>query len=197
MCIRDRSRGRRTLDCPHGRERNCGNNEKRPQQNVEFSKCPVHININEAEDGSWYTTKTVLTHTGHPILKKNYYSHEHNKRLNAEDKEYLKDLHNAKANPRNIADCLSQKTGKTYTSQDVRNIIKKVKDTDLESPKAEEVLSDISNSGGFVQYSRDPVSKCINVLYIQTKDMRDMLKEEKPNLYQNDTYNFWDTERRL
>ena len=51
------SRGRRTLDCPHGRERNCGNNEKRPQQNVEFSKCPVHININEAEDGSWYTTK--------------------------------------------------------------------------------------------------------------------------------------------
>ena len=128
---------RRTLTCAHGRKRKLGENEDRPQQNVKFTKCPVLINLNKAEDGTWYTTKTVLQHKGHPVSKKNFYSHEHNKRLNEEDKDYLKELHKAKANPKNIADSLSNKTGRNYSSQDVRNIIKTVVETDLNTPKAE------------------------------------------------------------
>ena len=178
---------RRTLCCAHGRYRKPGENEVRPQQNVKFTKCPVVINLNEAEDGTWYTTKTVLEHQGHPVSKNNFYSHEHNKKLNEEEKEYLKELHRAKASAKNIADSISSKTGRNYSSQDVRNIIKTVTENDMDSPKAEQVLADIVNAGGFVRYHRDSVTNCIDVLYIQTADMREMLKNEKPNLFENDT----------
>ena len=112
--------------------------------------------------------------------------HEHTKRLQEEDRDYLKDLMNAKANPKNIAACLSQKTGKQYNGQDVRNLIKKIDESDLCKPKAEEILGKIKDAGGNVLFTKD-ANKQVDVLWIQTADMVNMLKKEKPRLFQNDT----------
>ena len=101
-------------------------------------------------------------------------------------KEYVKDLLNAKANAANIATCLNQKTGKSYNGQDVRSIIKKISETDINSPKAEEILAKIKDGGGVVSYSRDN-NNFVDVLWIQTADMVNMLKNEKPRMFQHDT----------
>ena len=81
---------------------------------------------------------------------------------------------------------LEPKTGKSYNGQDVRNIIKKISETDINSPKAEEILAKIKDGGGVVSYSRDN-NNFVDVLWIQTADMVNMLKNEKPRLFQHDT----------
>ena len=113
-------------------------------------------------------------------------NNEHTKRLNEEDKDYLIDLKNAKANPKNIATCLNQKTGRQYNSKDVRNLIKKIDDSEVDKPKAEEILGKIKDAGGNVSYTKD-ANKRVDALWIQTGDMVEMLKKEKPRLFQNDT----------
>ena len=108
-----KTKGRRDLECPHGRKRKQSVNEERSRQSVKYTKCPVGITISEdTNTGKWVVTKAALEHFGHPISKKNFYSHEHTKRLNEEDKEYVKELRKARALPKNIASSLSEKTGK-------------------------------------------------------------------------------------
>jgi hypothetical protein len=46
--------------------------------------------LNENDDGSWEITKTVLEHFGHVVSKRDYYLHEHTKRLNENDEDYVK-----------------------------------------------------------------------------------------------------------
>ena len=48
------------------------------------------ININEQEDRLFVITKAVLEHIGHIVSEKDYYSHEHTKRLSDKDKIYGK-----------------------------------------------------------------------------------------------------------
>ena len=74
-------KGRRHLDCPHGRSRKGSTSEARPVQNVKFTKCPVRVVLVENDDGSWSVAKTILDHFGHTVSKKDYYAHEHTKRL--------------------------------------------------------------------------------------------------------------------
>ena len=179
-------RGRRCLDCPHGRNRKGGARDARPKQALKFTKCPVTIVVNENEDGSWEITKTVLEHFGHAVSKRDYYLHEHTKRLNEDDKDYVKELLTAKANPNNIATCLNQKTGKLYSGQDVRNLIKKINDNETDNPKAEDILGKIQDAGGRVAYTKNS-ENFVDVLWIQTADMVHMLNKEKPRLFQNDT----------
>ena len=121
------------------------------------------------------------------MSEKEYFSHEHTKRLNEEEKVYVKDLTKVKANPRNIAACLKQRTGNDYSTQDVRNIIKNIEKTDFSVPKVDEVLAKIKAGGGIVRYIKDPVSGFVEVLLVQTRDMRELVKQEKPKFYQNDT----------
>ena len=116
-------RGRRCLDCPHGRNRKTGVREVRLKQNLKYTKCPVSIVLNENDDGSWEITKAVLEHFGHTVSKKQYHMHEHTKKLNDNDKEYVKELMTAKVISNIIATCLNQKTGKEFSGQGIRNLI--------------------------------------------------------------------------
>ena len=95
-------------------------------------------------------------------------------------------LKNAKANANNIATCLNQKTGKIFSGRDVRNLIKKIEDNDLNPPKAEDILAKIKDAGGRVSYTKN-AENLVDVLWIQTADMVNMLGKEKPRLFQNDT----------
>ena len=60
-------KGRRCLDCPHGRNRTGTTRDTRLKQGVKYTKCPVSIVLNENDDGSWEITKTILEHFGHPV----------------------------------------------------------------------------------------------------------------------------------
>ena len=179
-------RGRRCLDCPHGRNRKAGVREIRLKQNLKYTKCPVSIVINENDDGSWEITKAVLERFGHTVSKKEYYMHTHTRKLNDDDKEYVKELMTAKVTSNNIATCLNQRTGKEFTGQDVRNLIKTINENDIDKPKAEDILASIKDAGGRVFYSKNDENK-VSVLWIQTADMVNMLEKEKPRLFQNDT----------
>jgi hypothetical protein len=68
-----------------------------------------------------------------------------------------------------------------FAGQDVRNLIKKIGESDLSTPKAEEILGRIKDAGGVVSYTRDS-NNFVDVLWIQTADMVDMLKKERPRL---------------
>ena len=143
------------------------------------------IVLNENDDGTWIITKAELEHFGHTVTKKDYYKHQQNKRLNEEEKVYLKELIKTNTSARNIADCLSQRTGKEYSRLDAHNLIRKLSDED-DSPSAEAILANIKDAGGNVSYSKDE-NKCVDVLFFQTHDMVDMLKNENPRVYQSDT----------
>ena len=99
-----KTKGGRDLEWPHGRRRKQGANEERPKQSIKYTKCPAGITISEyANTGKWVITKAALQHFANPISKKNFYSHEHTKRLNKEDKEFVKELQKARALTKNIA----------------------------------------------------------------------------------------------
>ena len=143
------------------------------------------IVLNENDDGTWIITKAKLEHFGHTVTKKDYYKHQQNKRLNEEEKVYLKELIKTNTSARNIADCLSQRTGKEYSRLDAHNLIRKLSDED-DSPSAEAILANIKDAGGNVSYSKDE-NKCVDVLFLQTHDMVDMLENQNPRVYQSDT----------
>ena len=72
-------------------------------------------------------------------------------------------------------------------SWNVENIIKNIEKTDFSVPKVEEVLAEIKGAGGVVRYVKDPVSGFVEVLLVQTRDMRELVKQERPRFFQNDT----------
>ena len=53
-----------------------------------------------------------MEHDGHPITSKLFYSHQQSRKLDDDDKEFVKGLLRVRANARNIADVLTEKTGK-------------------------------------------------------------------------------------
>ena len=112
-------RGRRYLNCPHGRKRCTKTTGDRKSQNVKFTKCPVSILIQENWDKTWTITKVNLEHFGHVVTEKEYFRHAQNRKLNKEEKDYLRELLKTKASTKNVAACLSRKTGKEFNSKDV------------------------------------------------------------------------------
>ena len=75
---------------------------------------------------------------------------------------------------------------KELSGQDIRNLIKTIKEKNIDKPKAEDILSNITDAGGRVFYSENDKNN-VSVLWIQTVDMVHMLEKEKPRLFQNDT----------
>ena len=123
----ERVKGRRCFSCPHGINRKTTGKGERPGQRLKFTNCPVKVNLNEQEDGSWEVTTCHLEHEGHPLTSKLFYSHQQAKKLDDDNKDFVKGLVKAKTNVRNIADVLSERTGKDFKTQDVRNIVSRMK----------------------------------------------------------------------
>ena len=59
----------------------------------------MKVNLNEQEDGSWMVTSLFLEHLGHPVTKADFYSHQAARKLDDTDKEFVKELVKARANP--------------------------------------------------------------------------------------------------
>ena len=61
-----RIRGQRGYKCAHGVERKSrSKDEQRPYQRIKFTGCPVKLNINEQEDGTWMVTSSISEHVNH------------------------------------------------------------------------------------------------------------------------------------
>ena len=58
---------------------------------------------------------------------------------------------------------------------------------DKETSPVEQVLGDIRENGGEVKYTKADGSDNVDVLWVQTKDMRDHLQRIKPHVFQCDT----------
>ena len=101
-------------------------------------------------------------------------------------KEYVKELMTAKVTSNNIATYLNQRTGKELSGQDIRNLIKTIKEKDIDKPKAEDILSNITDAGGRVFYSENDKNN-VSVLWIQTVGMVRLLEKEKTRFFQNYT----------
>ena len=94
---------------------------------------------------------------------------------------------NVHADPRNIATCLSQRTGHNYKPKDVQNIINKIKHHIKDTGVLEEHLAEIKSEGGTAQWSINEETKCVEVLFIQTANMKKDLVTTRPFTWQADT----------
>ena len=180
-------KGRRCFKCPHGVQRKSKATGSRPSQRLKFTQCPVKINLNERDDGSWMVTSCNLEHQGHPITQENFLSHQQARKLSEDDKECIKGLVRAKTNVRNIADVLSERTGMNLAVQTVRNIINQLKESDKEVKTVEMVLGEIRDQGVDVRYRKERETNNVDVLWLQTKDMKEMINRCKPLVFECDT----------
>ena len=162
------------------------NQGKKSNQKQKYLKCPVQINLLEQDDESWIITQCELNHEGHPNDSKNFFSHAKNKKLDDEDLEYFKSLKEAKVNLRNISKILINRTGKDFNPKDVVNLTARL-NKDKETSPVEQVLGDIREYGGEVKYTKADGSDNVDVLWVQTKDMRDHLQIIKPHIFKCDT----------
>jgi hypothetical protein len=109
------------------------------------------------------------------------------RKLDEEDNDFVKELLKVSANPRNIANALTERTGKDFTAQDVRNLTARIKDTEENKTSVEESLGQIRDGGGEVRYKKEEISDNVDVLWVQTKGMKDQLKQTKPLVFECDT----------
>ena len=110
-------------------------------------------------------------------------SHQQARKLSEEDKGFVKGLIKARANARNIGDVLSERTGINFPTQSVRNLINRIKDDDEDGKTVEKVLGDIRDAGGDVMYRKESNTNNVDVLWIQTKDMKNMLAKCRPLVF--------------
>ena len=183
----ERTKGRRCFKCCHGLNRNSRSKVVRPHQRIKNTRCQVKLNINEQEDGTWMVTTCMLEHSGHPVTEMDFLSHQAARKLKEEDKAFVKGLVKARANCRNIADVLTERTGVNYNAQDIRNLITKIDKDEKTAASVEEILGDIKDNGGDVRYRKEENTNNVEVLWVQTKEMRSQLAQSKPLVFECDT----------
>ena len=116
---------------------------KRPCQRLKFTGCLVKIKLNEQGDGTWVVKNCILDHVGHPVTESNFYSHQQARKIDEDDKEFVKGLMRARTNAKNIADVLSERNGKSFNIQDVCNLITGIRDSEERVTSVEEGLGHI------------------------------------------------------
>jgi hypothetical protein len=122
----------------------------------------------------------------HEIGPQHYSSYSFTKKLTEADIDLVLLLHSAKAPPRKIADALSKSTGDNYTAKDVQNLLAKTNKKE-NGETLEKHLDEVRKDGGTVRVKKDEETGYVTVLWIQTKEMKEMLARVKPTVFQNDT----------
>ena len=119
-------KGRITLKCPHGYKAvsTAKGTAKRKMQSLNFTGCPAIVNAKEQNDGTWVITKSITKHNGHMVGKTVYNTYSHLKRTSKEDLEYVAELANANVHNRIIAQLLSERTGRSFKTKDINNMIR-------------------------------------------------------------------------
>ena len=79
-----------------------------------------------------------------------------------------------------------ERSGKDYTYKDVVNLMSRLKKEDEICP-VEQFLESVREEGGAVNYKKAEGSNNVDVLWLQTKDMREHLQRIQPTVFQCDT----------
>ena len=101
-------------------------------QQVNYTGCPASFNINEQVDGTWRVGVKVVFKHNHEIGPDYYNTYSFTKKVTDEDVELLKLLDTANAPPRKMAEVISHRTGDSYNSKDVKNLLTKAKKKEVE-----------------------------------------------------------------
>ena len=94
--------------------------------------------------------------------------------------ELLKLLDTANAPPRKMAEVISHRTGDSYNSKDVKNLLTKAKKKENEVDGLEKHLDKVRRNGGTVLVDKDKKTVYVNAMIVQTKEMKEMLSRVKP-----------------
>jgi hypothetical protein len=132
-------------------------------------------------------------------LRLTFYSHQVARQLEPKDKAFVKELINARANAKNIANVLTERNGVNYSSQDVRNIVARIKTNEEVVSTVEEALGEIKDKGVDVRYKKQSNTDNVEVLWVQTKDMKLQLSRSAPRVFECDTtfgYYHWTTNQK-
>ena len=130
--------------------------------------------------------KVALEHN-HEIGPDYFKTYSFNKKVTGEDVELLKLLDTANAAPRKMAEVISQRTGDSYNSKDVKDLLTKAKKKEDEDVGLEKHLDEVRRNGGTVLVEKDKKTGYVNAMLVQTKEMKDMLSRVKPTVFENDT----------
>ena len=114
------------------------------------------------------------SHVKHIVSAGDYVNCQFGQKLSEEDINFVMKLDEARTDPRNIADVLSDRTGISFTCKDIKNLIAKMQLV-ARKPSSEELLSVIIENGGEVKYTKTKNSNDVQVLWLQTKEMKDSL----------------------
>ena len=109
------------------------------------------------------------------------------KNIDNDDIEFIKGLREARAQPKYIADVLTNRKGYSFKASNVRNLIKKAIEPIAGNRTIEEVLENIRDDGGMVKYEKKENSNSVDVLLVQTKNQRTELRRSKPEFFEVDT----------
>ena len=120
--------------------------------------------MNEQDDESQVIT-CILEHN-HPNTERNFYCSKNRRKLSKNGENFVLDLIGAKASNRNIAEVLTQRIGKPYNTQDVRNIFTHLKSTNKEILTLEESLKHMNYGGGNVRYKKMDRTDNVGALWI-------------------------------
>ena len=122
-----KSKSRMSYQCPHSIFKKSQSTGKRKVAPNKFSGCPVIVNVNEQDDNTFKVTKVVLEHKNHEVGKEIYDQYSTNKRLSEDQENAVLAFLETDPTAKEVAKLLNHITGKSYSTQNARNIISRIK----------------------------------------------------------------------
>ena len=113
--------------CPHGVKRTSKATGKRKCESTAYVGCPVGVNVNQQEDGTFLVTKAVLEHENHETGRGIYERYMVNKRLSKDQENAVKAFIDTDPSTVEVVLLLKDLTGRDYSTKNAFNIIKKLK----------------------------------------------------------------------
>ena len=184
---RDTSPGHLRYLCPHAYKRIGKSKAERPKQHVHYSACQSQVNIWYSNKEEMYrVTKCIKVHQGHLVGAEIYRSYRTVRKLTSPSKNLIKELDNAGASHRCVADVVQAKTGNIFGTKDIYNHLAKFKKSMMDGDVLEKYLARVETEGGTVKWKKSSDDKVV-VLWIQTYSMKKDIARSKPWLFQTDT----------
>ena len=167
-----------TIICKHGRKRKHEGTGKRPKQHSAYLGCNAAVSIYKSKRGL-KVTKVELQHNH--VLIPNLPT------IDETDEEMILTLADASARPSQIKRVLQEKNKKVVSTKKIRNLISKLKSSDMEDKELfEQFLKDIEENGGEVEWTSDP-DGTVKSLFVSSKTMKGSLLKSDPPVVQMDT----------
>ena len=164
--------------CKHGRKRKHEGTGKRPKQHSAYLGCNAAVNVYKDKDGL-KVTKAELRH--------NHALTPNPPTIEERDEEMILTLADASARPSQIKRVLKEKNKKVVSTQKIRNLINKLKSSDIENKESfEDFLEDVEENGGEVEWTSDP-DGTVKSLFVSSKTMKGSLLRSDPPVVQMDT----------